>query len=338
MFNLFKGKRQPNKETKPVTFETSLEYKPSVTNQCFEIEHNPEFDPIVLYWLAGKKNGFDHKEKSAPKWFKGKYGIDFNDVAYEYLGRGFIEENDKGMWTVSSSGLEFLKEMDYIVYIHEHSYGLLPSDFTESKMFKKVSNNDIAWGIFNNRILEYSSKRQWHDLELNYSNMAELLIEEKKYRNALEFIFASAFIETSGMQNNNELKNVMQRFNGKRYEDGVLPNGMPDIFMMEINNYIVTAPFLKAQEELNYDWGTVKNLFYNSVTRKSLENLLPFRYFEKEESFEFLKEAVLSGERGGVFPLSKVSKKLKWNKPDVHSNDYLYTSTENLVAMKMNKR
>lgn len=161
-------------------------------------------------------------------------------------------------------------------------------DFRKVPNLHKVQNADITWGIFNSRIIEYGQKAMWESLAANYGNMASLLIEEKKYDQAIEFVFPAAYLETSGMRDNNELTPIMADFTKRGWKNKYLPNGMPDIFLLAINNYYVTVPFMKAQENLNLDWEEIKYRFLNSPHIEGLESTIPFRYFEKEQSFEFL--------------------------------------------------
>ena len=222
---------------------------------------------------------------------------------------------------------------------YEHAqYRLELDDFRKARNLHKIQNSDIAWGVFNKRIMTYTQKGMWESLAANYGNMADLLIEEKRYNDALEFIFAAAYIETSGMRDGNELTAIMDEYTAKGKKKQYLPNGMPDIFLLEINNYYVTVPFLKAQESLNLEWDEIKIRFMKCVPIQSLEQTLPFKYFEKAESFEIFKEAILAGGKKGIFSLKDVSKKLKWNTPDEKSRSYFYASVENKVDREMKKR
>lgn len=286
-------------------------------------------DVIVLWWIANKKKGYDKTTNKYPKWFEDQYGITFNTVMEGYIKNGCLSEN-ANIVKISQAGEEKLREFDYVIFVHKHpQYCLELADFKNSPNLHMVQNSDIAWGIFNSRILEYMKKGMWTSLEANYGNMADLLVEEKKYDKAIEFIFATAFIGTSGMRDNNELTPIMSDFASKKKHH--LENGMPDIFLLEINNYYVTVPFLKVQENLNLDWKTIKEKYLKSELIASLERILPFRYFEKEQSFEIFKQTIEAGDKKGVFRLADCSKKLKSNTPDEHSSRYFYASVENQI-------
>ena len=109
---------------------------------------------------------------------------------------------------------------------------------------------------------------------------------------------------------------------------------MPNIFLLEINNYYVTVPFAEVQKNLDLDWNEIKERFLQSKQIQSLESILPFKYFEKEEAFEIFKEAVQADGKKGIFSLKDVSKKLKTNTPDEHSRQYFYASVQNKVDRK----
>lgn len=293
-----------------------------------------DYDYLVLHWISKKKNGYDLSSNKYPKWFANTYGIDFNQVARRFIEEGELTAEGNTV-IVSSLGKDSLKKYSYVIYVYEHpKFEIKLDDYRKHPNLGNVQNSDIAWGIFNQRILMYTEKQMWNSLALNYSNMADLLIEEKKYEQALDYVFVTAYMETSGMLDNNELTPIMTEFTGKQWKKQFLPNGMPDIFLLEVNNYWVTVPFIKIQKELNLEWDVVKERFITGVFVKSLEELLPFKYFEKEESFEIFKEAIQNAGSKGIFPLKDVSKKLKWNIPDENSEFYFYASTENKVNRK----
>ncbi|MBE6029200.1 MAG: hypothetical protein E7226_03500 [Clostridiales bacterium] len=313
----------------------SMQYVQTARNR--ETAQSAENDVLVLWWLAKKKKGYDKTSNKFPKWFANSYGIDFNRVMSSYIRQGCLSDEDN-IVKITDTGKDELKKLDYVVYLHEHAqYALTISDFKNAPNLHKVQNADIAWGIFNRRLMKYIRKGMWESLSANYGNMASLLLEEKKYEQALEFIFAAAYVETSGMKEKNELTAISTEKIKDGWEKQYLENGMPDIFMLEINNYYVTVPFLKVQENLNLEWDDIRERFISSRQIASLEMTLPFKYFEKEESFEIFKEAILVGRKKGRFSLKDVSKKLKYNIPDEHSNRYFYASVENKVNQIINK-
>ena len=284
-----------------------------------------------------KKKGYDLSTSKYPKWFANTYGIDFNVVANEYIVKGDLNVQGN-IVSVSQVGMETLKRYDYVIYVYEHpQYEISLDDFRNTSNLGKVQNSDIAWGIFNQRSLLYFGNRMWKSLASNYAHMADLLVEEKKYELAMDYIFVTAYIETSGMLDNNELTPIMSEYTSNGWKKRFLPSGLPNIFSLEINNYWVTVPFLKIQEELKLDWNDIRNKFIKNDFVLSMESNLPFKYFEKEESFEIFKEAIQNGGKKGIFSLKDVTAKLKYNSPNENSRDYFYASVENKVNRQFNR-
>ena len=329
----FLKKKSSSKSKQEIT--VSFGQNKSVKKQnVIPVSTNSPFIPLVLWWISKKKKGFDPTASKAPQWFAKDYGIDFDAVLNLYLQRGFLYD-DNGVIKVTPSGTDYLKENEYIVYIREHSqYQLEPADFTSVLSEKKMPFNDIAWAVLNRRNMEQASSQMWTSLSKTYQNMASLLIEEKRYKDAIDFIFASSFIQASGMEDNNELKAIQVDYSSKKSGSQwrYLSNGMPDIFLFEISS--ISFPFRRIQEELNLNWHEIESLFFSSRMVSCLDQLLPFKYFEKKEAFELFKSAIEAGETTSIFKLSDLEKKLKYNKPDEHSKKYFYASVENQVNRK----
>ena len=321
----------PVEKKEPSTPQFNYVQNKNNRNKSFEVE----YDVLVLWWISKKKKGYDRSTNSFPKWFEQNYNIDFNQVMLLYINQGYLS-CDENIVKITEQGVFLLKELDYVIYVYEHAqYALTLDDFKSSINLRKDNLSDIVWNVFKRRLQIYAQKGMWENLAANYGNMADLLIGEKQYSESLDYIFGAAYIETSGMRNNNELTPVFATMEKSGWKKKYLKNGMPDVFMLEINNYYVTKPFIETQKNLNLDWGVIKKQFLNSRQINYLETIIPFRYFEKEESFEIFKEAIQAGGKKGIFPLSDVSKKLKSNIPDENSKSYFYASTQNLVNRQM---
>ena len=296
-----------------------------------------EYKVLVLYWISKKKKGYDITSKKYPKWFLNDYGLDFDAITQEYLVSNDLEMIDNSV-LVTDKGKETLKENSHILYIFDHpGYELKIKDFTSNKNFGKVKNEDIAWGIFNKRVLTYTNKKMWDCLNRNYVNMADLLISEEKYRDALDYVFASAFIETSGMEDDNKLKAIRSEHWTKQNKIQVFPNGNPDIFMLELGYYSVKKPFEVIQNKLCLDWDELKTIYYNSPLRESMETVLPFWYYNKEEAFEYFKDYMQNDNGLKIYATSHLRKTLKYNKPNENSTSYFYNSIPNQLKKEFGK-
>lgn len=98
---------------------------------------------------------------------------------------------------------------------------------------------------------------------------------------------------------------------------------------------LVTNPFIAVQKELNLSDSEIRDRYMSSQLLDSVAKVLPFSYFEKEEAYDFFKEAVDEGEKKGVFPLAEVKKKLKYNKPNERSKKpYFYASVSNKTGIR----
>jgi len=71
-----------------------------------------------------------------------------------------------------------------------------------TKQFGKEPNmNDIKWRVFNQKIIEYASKKQWGLYRNNKFEMAFLLQKEKKSEQALNTLFEVYYLDINGCNN-----------------------------------------------------------------------------------------------------------------------------------------
>jgi hypothetical protein len=71
-----------------------------------------------------------------------------------------------------------------------------------SKQFgKEPSLNDIKWRVFNQKIIEYASKKQWGLYRNNKLDMAFLLQKENKNKQALSTMFEVIYLDINGCNN-----------------------------------------------------------------------------------------------------------------------------------------
>ena len=61
--------------------------------------------------------------------------------------------------------------------------------------------NDVKWRIFNQKIIEYASKKQWGLYRNNKLDMASLLQKENKLEQALNIIFEVCYLDINGCKN-----------------------------------------------------------------------------------------------------------------------------------------
>ena len=88
-------------------------------------------------------------------------------------------------YIISSKGKKFYEENYEYVELHKNpDYQITPKDFFEIRKTlsrdKGYSFSDCLWRIFNKRIIEYSSTKQYWWVYYNYLNMAQLTYQENK--------------------------------------------------------------------------------------------------------------------------------------------------------------
>ena len=137
---------------------------------------------------------------------------------------------DRNIYTLSEKGKKYIENHKDYIEIHRHSsWQITLEEYIKVKRQLNFSANfnDIAWGIFNKRTMEYSNNRQYGLQRNNYYNMFQLLMEEKKEMQAFEMIVKVVIYDLSGV---NTLENI------KLYKDGIyskkdLLNSYSSIFL-----------------------------------------------------------------------------------------------------------
>lgn len=285
--------------------------------------------PLVLWWIEGKKTGYDPSINNFPRWFQAQYNLDFNIVLNDYLKKGFLRVLNNGRVILSNAGTVFLSENQHVVTIHKHpEYQLAPEDFTTNPRWHTVPNDDIIWGIFNKRQLDYVKSHKWDSLYHNYLNMSSLLVEEKKYSAALSLLFPAIFLATSGIHDNDKVN---------EYD---LTHGFFDVLFLEINHYELSNPFRVILKNLDVPVTSLKNSFLNSKHVQGLKTILPFYYFDVNESWSFFEYAFATNEDRGIYSLADLNRasiRLKYNKPNPKSTTYLYANLENMLNAHFKK-
>lgn len=281
-------------------------------------------ETFVLWWISQKKNK-NINDIKLPKKYIEQYNLNFSKEITHLIKAGLLINSDN-ILSVSDAGIKHLKLFNCFIIMHLHpEYHLFYLDFCNNNEWHKINDNDIIWGIFNNRQIEFAKTNMWDNYCQNSSNMAIFLIEEEKYNNALEFLFEVAFIETSGMHN----ENILQHYNNT--------NGDFDVAFLEINNYLVTKPLNEIKVKLSLTFEELKSKFLQSQRVKTIRALLPFYYLDIEACWEMIQYALDQRREKGIITLTDLTKSgsaIKYNIPKENSSDYFYNSIENLLKRK----
>lgn len=128
-----------------------------------------------------------------------------NNVPNEYILK--IHSNYKG-YVLSSKGDKFIKDNINFVEMHKNSNWMISLDeYINKKNQLKfdASFYDIAWGIFNDRNIQYYCEKNWGLVRNNILNMSEILNNENKPKQSLSFLLSVLYYDLSGLGNNNIL-------------------------------------------------------------------------------------------------------------------------------------
>ena len=330
LFNKWPSKKKESEKTPPLLSTKNKAFFPHINEPLPRKTKNSGLAPLVLWWISGKKTGYDPSTNKFPRWFQNQYELDFNKILADYTKRDLFITHENGTITLSKKGDTFLSENQHVIIIHKHpEYRLTTDDFTNNPQWHNVPNNDIIWGIFNKRQLDYTKMHQWDALYCNYLNMANLLIEEKKFLPALNLLFPAVFLATSGIHDDDKVN---------EYD---LKQGYFWVSFLEINNYELSAPFRLIITTSNTSLESAKSSFLNSKHIQSLKTILPFYYFDTYESWMFFEQALATNNDDGIYTLAdlgRASVHLKYNKPNPQSTNYFYANLENMLDAKFGKK
>lgn len=281
-------------------------------------------ETFILWWISQKKNK-NINEIKLPKKYVEQYNLNFSKEITHLIKVGLLIDSNN-ILSLTDAGIKHLEFYNCFIIMHLHpEYHLSYLDFCNNHGWHAINDRDIIWGIFNKRLLEFAKTNMWDEYCQNSSNMATFLIEEEKYNNALEFIFEVAFIETSGMHNNN----VLQHYNNT--------NGDFYVAFLEINNYLVTKPLNRIKAQLSLSLEELKSKFLQSQRVKAIKTLLPFYYLNIEACWEMIQYALEQGREKGIITLTDLTKsgsEIRYNIPKENSSNYFYNSIENLLKRK----
>ena len=187
-------------------------------------------------------------------------------------------------YVLSEKGRFFIDKNNDYIEIHKNSNWMISLDeYTNKKKQLQFDAHfyDIAWGIFNDRNLQYTHEQNWGLVRNNIFNMSELLNKENKPAQSLLFLLSVLYYDLSGLMNNNILCN---------FEDIVLAPG-------------IISRILKLKKYYSED----------IINNCPFLNQLPYSYFTIETFKLMLHELLESGD----IDLNKYKKYAKTTKHNI---------------------
>ena len=181
----------------------------------------------------------------------------------------------KQIYVLSEKGNKFLDENRDYIKIHIHSsWQITIDDYLKAKKQSNsyLSFNDIAWGIFNQRTIEYSKNKQYGLVRNNFYNMYQLLKEEEKNERALEMLIMVIIYDLSGVST----VELLELYKQGIYDKDQLLNSYSNIFL--------AAGIIKAISDLEpvYTEKLARNV-YNKV-------FLPINFCSENLLIEFMND------------------------------------------------
>lgn len=189
-----------------------------------------------------------------------------------------IQNNFNG-YVLSEKGKEFTNKNYDFIEIHKNSNWMISLDeyINKKKQLKfNASFYDIAWGIFNDRNIQYVSEQNWGLVRNNIHNMSELLFKENKLEKSLTFLLSVLYYDLSGMGNNNILDEFKYIILAPGIIDRILK--LKDFFNNELVN---SCPFLNQLPFSYFSIDTFKILVIDLIENGEININDYKRYIQK---------------------------------------------------------
>lgn len=145
---------------------------------------------------------------------------------------------------------------------------------------KEPEINDVKWRIFNQKIIEYASKKQWGLYRNNKVEMASLLQKENKFEQELNILFEVCYLDINGCKNlsGGFSKEKMDECGIKEFDSGSAYSIAPGV-ISPIEDLII---------ELNLSEKQTKEMFCSTNKRMKPSKNMPI---SEEKAWEkLLKE------------------------------------------------
>ena len=203
--------------------------------------------------------------------------------------------SSKEYYSLSDKGKKFLEDNDNYVCLHKYKdYQISLLDYynaTKNDKYKRKFN-DIAWQIFNERTLLFQKREEYMSARYNFFNMANLLMREQKYKQALQLYLDCLIIDLSGIESRDAIRSFKSGWCTKK----------EFLERLEFNNLIHSLINQIVELKEYYD----ESMLFNSYEKI----YLPFNVSSREFAQRLLNEAFTTP----IFDLKKIEKELIDNK------------------------
>lgn len=196
-----------------------------------------------------------------------------NNVPEKELLKTFNTE----FYKLTESSITLLKYNEHIPYIHKHqNVGL--SIFQAHEIKKKnpnLSGREIALKFLYSQSTVNAKSNNWGLYTNCISQIAQILIEETNFLDALPKLFEVCYLDVSGLGNNFSINYL------NIYEERFFPY---EKSICKLNDYHIDL-ILKSKYSLNISDDQLKLIYLDAISKL----MLPFHLFTKDEVYELIR-------------------------------------------------
>ena len=131
------------------------------------------------------------------------------NIDVDYLSKKF----NKKLFCVTSMGKSLIEHNKLYIINKKKNYMFTDKEIQEAyKLDIRYSDNDRLWNIFNNRNISFPHQKKWSSYRTNLFHMGQLLFDENKYEQSLQFYIAVFIMDLSGMEQDSYLQDIDSLF------------------------------------------------------------------------------------------------------------------------------
>lgn len=185
------------------------------------------------------------------------------NIDTDYLERKF----NKKLFSLTFAGEQLIKNNNLYIINKKKNYMLTNKEIKDAYMLgDEYSDSDRLWSILNKRNITFPSQKKWSSYRSNLLNIGELLFQENKYEQSLQFYVAVFIIDLSGLTEDN--------------------------YVNDIDSLFVARGIIKSIKSLislcEYKTEDVMNLISGNV----FCSVLPFRYYSNSTLVKILLDCL----------------------------------------------
>lgn len=194
-------------------------------------------------------------------------------------------------YQLTKAGENEVLQNEYVIYLHRHHYmtvwemnSLLKATHTEATHYR-----ELIWREFNRKSIEYMKNCDWGLYRNNRLDMHDFVMEEKKYRSALQLLCEVISYDLSG-HGNGETSPI--QFNAN-LQNAIFESRMTNFLVSTNGKDVIIAPGLIKKFESLFKYLEVSSDEFVKIVYQLFGNIkIPERIFSAEESANIALSAI----------------------------------------------